>query len=178
MPWGKDWNAPRPQCTWVHAPVEAPCYVQSLESWQVSIAGPWGRWPWLLDPAHLLTCLFLEYGGKWKMLHYFARHFFAPLLPVGFEDQDVFFIYGVSDLRSDCKAKLTVSCLEFFSETEWEFLVISLVIGCISSGKKKREINLYWNVSKCLSQKMGCPWTQNTCTFRVKLCHLSRDLKP
>lgn len=22
----------------------------------------------------------LEYGGKWKMLHYFARHFFAPLL--------------------------------------------------------------------------------------------------
>ncbi|XP_064440947.1 beta-mannosidase isoform X2 [Mirounga angustirostris] len=50
----------------------------------------------------------LEYGGKWKMLHYFARRFFAPLLPVGFEDQDVFFIYGVSDLRSDCKAKLTV----------------------------------------------------------------------
>ncbi|XP_040333245.1 beta-mannosidase isoform X3 [Herpailurus yagouaroundi] len=50
----------------------------------------------------------LEYGGKWKMLHYFARHFFAPLLPVGFEDQDAFFIYGVSDLHSDCKATLTV----------------------------------------------------------------------
>lgn len=48
------------------------------------------------------------------MLHYFARHFFAPLLPVGFEDQDVFFIYGVSDLHSDCKAKLTVSCFELF----------------------------------------------------------------
>lgn len=42
------------------------------------------------------------------MLHYFARHFFAPLLPVGFEDQGVFFIYGVSDLHSDCKATLTV----------------------------------------------------------------------
>nr|XP_044622329.1 beta-mannosidase isoform X3 [Equus asinus] len=50
----------------------------------------------------------LEYGGKWKMLHYFARHFFAPLLPVGFENQDVFFIYGVSDLRSDCNVTLTV----------------------------------------------------------------------
>ena len=48
------------------------------------------------------------------MLHYFARHFFAPLLPVGFEDQDAFFIYGVSDLHSDCKATLTVSCLVFF----------------------------------------------------------------
>uniref|UniRef100_A0A9L0SW91 Beta-mannosidase n=1 Tax=Equus caballus TaxID=9796 RepID=A0A9L0SW91_HORSE len=50
----------------------------------------------------------LEYGGKWKMLHYFARHFFAPLLPVGFENQDVFFIYGVSDLRSECNVTLTV----------------------------------------------------------------------
>lgn len=56
------------------------------------------------------------------MLHYFARHFFAPLLPVGFENQDVFFIYGVSDLRSECNVTLTVSFLEFFlSKTEEEF---------------------------------------------------------
>uniref|UniRef100_A0A8C8ZRX7 Beta-mannosidase n=1 Tax=Prolemur simus TaxID=1328070 RepID=A0A8C8ZRX7_PROSS len=48
------------------------------------------------------------YGGKWKMLHYFARHFFAPLLPVGFEDQSVFYVYGVSDLHSDRTVTLTV----------------------------------------------------------------------
>nr|KAF6501266.1 mannosidase beta [Molossus molossus] len=51
----------------------------------------------------------LEYGGKWKMLHYFARHFFAPLLPVGFENEGVFFVYGVSDLHSDCNVTLTVN---------------------------------------------------------------------
>ncbi|XP_008579060.1 PREDICTED: beta-mannosidase [Galeopterus variegatus] len=50
----------------------------------------------------------LEYGGKWKMLHYFAQHFFAPLLPVGFEDQNVFYVYGVSDLHSDYTMTLTV----------------------------------------------------------------------
>ncbi|XP_003796374.3 beta-mannosidase [Otolemur garnettii] len=50
----------------------------------------------------------LEYGGKWKMLHYFARRFFAPLLPVGFEDQSVFHVYGVSDLHSDLRVMLTV----------------------------------------------------------------------
>ncbi|ELK06379.1 beta-mannosidase isoform X1 [Pteropus alecto] len=50
----------------------------------------------------------LEYGGKWKMLHYFARHFFAPLLPVGFENQGVFFVYGVSDFHLDCTVMLTV----------------------------------------------------------------------
>ncbi|XP_023590506.1 beta-mannosidase isoform X3 [Trichechus manatus latirostris] len=50
----------------------------------------------------------LEYGGKWKMLHYFAQHFFAALLPVGFEDHDVFYVYGVSDLHSECRVTLTV----------------------------------------------------------------------
>nr|XP_012626414.1 beta-mannosidase [Microcebus murinus] len=50
----------------------------------------------------------LEYGGKWKMLHYFARHFFAPLLPVGFEDQSVFYVYVVSDLHSSQTVALTV----------------------------------------------------------------------
>lgn len=50
----------------------------------------------------------LEYGGKWKMLHYFARRFFAPLLPVGFEDEGVFYVYGVSDLHKDYHTKLTV----------------------------------------------------------------------
>lgn len=63
------------------------------------------------------------------MLHYFARHFFAPLLPMGFEDQDVFFIYGVSDLHSDCKAKLTVkvhtwSSLEPVCSSETDHFVL------------------------------------------------------
>ncbi|KAH0500793.1 Beta-mannosidase [Microtus ochrogaster] len=51
----------------------------------------------------------LEYGGKWKMLHYFAQRFFAPLLPVGFEDKGVFYVYGVSDLHRDYKTRLTVT---------------------------------------------------------------------
>ncbi|XP_010639888.1 beta-mannosidase [Fukomys damarensis] len=51
----------------------------------------------------------LEYGGKWKMLHYFARHFFAPLLPVGFEGEDVIHIHGVSDLHEDRNVTLTLT---------------------------------------------------------------------
>ena len=30
------------------------------------------------------------------MRHYFGQYIFLPLLPVGFEDEDVFFNYGVS----------------------------------------------------------------------------------
>ncbi|XP_074888062.1 beta-mannosidase isoform X2 [Buteo buteo] len=50
----------------------------------------------------------LEYGGKWKLLHYFAQNFFAPLLPVAYEDKDVLYIYGVSDLHADRKLTLRV----------------------------------------------------------------------
>ncbi|KAJ6668857.1 hypothetical protein lerEdw1_012343 [Lerista edwardsae] len=50
----------------------------------------------------------LEYGGKWKMLHYFAQDFFVPLLPVAFETKDMLHIYSVSDLHSDYKVTLTV----------------------------------------------------------------------
>ncbi|KAG8519394.1 Beta-mannosidase, partial [Galemys pyrenaicus] len=50
----------------------------------------------------------LEYGGKWKMLHYFAQRFFAPLLPVAFESDGVLFVHGVSDLPAGCTVTLTV----------------------------------------------------------------------
>nr|XP_030127530.3 beta-mannosidase isoform X2 [Taeniopygia guttata] len=50
----------------------------------------------------------LEYGGKWKLLHYFAQNFFAPLLPVAYEDKGMLHIYGVSDLHEDHKLTLRV----------------------------------------------------------------------
>ncbi|XP_019909909.2 beta-mannosidase isoform X2 [Esox lucius] len=51
----------------------------------------------------------IEFGGKWKMLHYFAQEFFSPLLPVGFEDQGVLLVYAVSDLSHDLHLKAVVS---------------------------------------------------------------------
>ncbi|XP_033369779.1 beta-mannosidase isoform X2 [Parus major] len=50
----------------------------------------------------------LEYGGKWKLLHYFAQNFFAPLLPVAYEDKGMLHIHGVSDLHEDHKLTLRV----------------------------------------------------------------------
>uniref|UniRef100_A0A669Q8A0 Beta-mannosidase n=1 Tax=Phasianus colchicus TaxID=9054 RepID=A0A669Q8A0_PHACC len=50
----------------------------------------------------------LEYGGKWKLLHYFAQNFFSPLLPVAYEDNGVLYIYGISDFHTDHKLTLKV----------------------------------------------------------------------
>ncbi|XP_074547334.1 beta-mannosidase [Halichoeres trimaculatus] len=51
----------------------------------------------------------LEFGGKWKMLHYFAQSFFSSVLPVGFEDNDTLFVYAVSDLSEDLKLHAVVT---------------------------------------------------------------------
>uniref|UniRef100_A0A3Q0RMG4 Beta-mannosidase n=1 Tax=Amphilophus citrinellus TaxID=61819 RepID=A0A3Q0RMG4_AMPCI len=51
----------------------------------------------------------IEFGGKWKMLHYFARSFFAAVLPVAFEEDDTLFIYAISDLSRDLKLRAVVS---------------------------------------------------------------------
>ncbi|XP_072220835.1 beta-mannosidase [Leuresthes tenuis] len=51
----------------------------------------------------------IEFGGKWKMLHYFAQSFFASVLPVGFEEDDTLFIYAVSELSHDLKLRAVVT---------------------------------------------------------------------
>uniref|UniRef100_A0A674CTV9 Beta-mannosidase n=1 Tax=Salmo trutta TaxID=8032 RepID=A0A674CTV9_SALTR len=50
----------------------------------------------------------IEFGGKWKMLHYFAKDFFSPVLPVGFEDQGSLVVYAVSDLSHDLHLRTVV----------------------------------------------------------------------
>ncbi|XP_004431061.1 PREDICTED: beta-mannosidase [Ceratotherium simum simum] len=114
----------------------------------------------------------LEYGGKWKMLHYFARHFFAPLLPVGFENQDVFFIYGVSDLHSDCKVTLTVrvhawSSLEPLCSRDTKHLVM----------KVGEAVLLYREpVPKLLERCGRC--TRQSCVVSFHLSAAGRLLSP
>lgn len=54
---------------------------------------------WLLLQQFSSPCA--EFGGKWKMLHYFAHDFFAAVLPVAFEDKGALHIYAVSDLSRD-----------------------------------------------------------------------------
>uniref|UniRef100_A0A8C5PSX5 beta-mannosidase n=1 Tax=Leptobrachium leishanense TaxID=445787 RepID=A0A8C5PSX5_9ANUR len=50
----------------------------------------------------------IEYGGKWKMLHYYAKNFFSPVATSSYEDREIFYIYGVSDLQEDNHFKLAV----------------------------------------------------------------------
>ncbi|KAL4641879.1 beta-mannosidase [Arapaima gigas] len=57
----------------------------------------------------------IEFGGKWKMLHYFAQDFFAPVLPVGFLDKTTLLIYAVSDLSSDLTLHVVITVYQWSS---------------------------------------------------------------
>lgn len=57
----------------------------------------------------------IEYEGKWKMLHYYAKDFFASVATSAFEDQDALNIYGVSDLLKDYSFKLAIKVYKWDS---------------------------------------------------------------
>lgn len=50
-----------------------------------------------------------EYGGNWKMLHYFAKDFFAPILASGMEDNGQLYVYTITDADNLSNATLVVT---------------------------------------------------------------------
>ncbi|XP_028824321.1 beta-mannosidase isoform X2 [Denticeps clupeoides] len=59
----------------------------------------------------------IEFGGKWKMLHYLAVEFFSPVLPVGFEENGTLKIYGISDLSTNLTLRVKVTVYQWSSLT-------------------------------------------------------------
>lgn len=50
----------------------------------------------------------VEYGGRWKLLHYSVRRFFAPLLVSAFQEGESISVYVSSDLMLPVKGQLKV----------------------------------------------------------------------
>ena len=55
----------------------------------------------------------LEYSGKWKLLHYAAKRFYAPLLVAGFLVGDEVQIWAVNDNRAPAAGRLTATVMDF-----------------------------------------------------------------
>ncbi|CAH2301236.1 beta-mannosidase isoform X1 [Pelobates cultripes] len=82
----------------------------------------------------------IEYGGKWKMLHYYAKNFFAPVSTSGFEDRDILYIYGVSDLLEDQNFKLAIRVYKWDSlQPVCERITEELKFNARSSGPLYKE---------------------------------------
>lgn len=63
----------------------------------------------------------LEYSGKWKLLHYVAKRFYAPVLVTAFEEPTgEFAVWAVNDQTVPEEGKLVVKILDFAGNTRWE----------------------------------------------------------
>jgi beta-mannosidase len=76
--------------------------------WQLDDAWPGASWS------------SIDYYGRWKALHYFARRFFAPVLASTVEEDGRLRVYGISDRREDTPARLELRLLDFEGRTLWD----------------------------------------------------------
>ncbi|XP_069782178.1 beta-mannosidase isoform X2 [Narcine bancroftii] len=106
----------------------------------------------------------IEYGGKWKMLHYFAQKFFAPVLPVAFEDQGTLMIYGISDLSRDLQLVLQVR-LYYWNRMEpvCVHTTESFMLHASSAAPVHKE------VTEDLLRRCGCSRSRCVLTFHLEV---------
>lgn len=81
-----------------------------------------------------------EYGGRWKMLHYFAKRFFSPVLVSPYIDQGYMStslkIYVVNDLRRQFEdVRVNVLVYRWSSLTPVRSLEIALPVALVSDYK-------------------------------------------
>ena len=55
----------------------------------------------------------IDYFGRWKALHFYARRFFAPVLASTSEERGRLRVYGISDRRTESPVRLALRTLDF-----------------------------------------------------------------
>ena len=61
----------------------------------------------------------LDYYGRWKALHYYARRFYSPVLASPHEENGELAVYVVSDLAKPAAGKLSLRLVDFSGKTLW-----------------------------------------------------------
>lgn len=55
----------------------------------------------------------IEYNGKWKMLHYAIKHFYSPLSPLLYKDDDTIFVKVVNEENKKKKVNVRVRIINY-----------------------------------------------------------------
>lgn len=90
-------------------------------------------WPEISDSS-------IDYSGRWKVAHYAARRFFAPLCPLIFIENDKLMVYVTNDTAKDQEVELKLK-LRYFNGKKKESTVYNVSIPSMSS-VKVREVDL------------------------------------
>lgn len=77
----------------------------------------------------------IDYSGKWKLLHYNEKKFFAPVFLSAFVKEGFFQAYVLNDTRKELPVKVTISTLDFNGNKVKDDVVISETVTPDSSTK-------------------------------------------
>lgn len=70
----------------------------------------------------------IEYGGKWKLLHYVAKRFYAPLMVTAFENKEgELEVWAVNDLLEDRPIEVELRVLDFAGNVQRREIVKATV---------------------------------------------------
>ncbi len=85
----------------------------------------------------------LEYDGSWKLLHYAAKRFFAPVLLTAQANDEQVEVWVANDMREEAKGTATVSLIDFSGKTvSREDLPVRAPAGSARLLKKYRRTDL------------------------------------
>lgn len=82
----------------------------------------------------------IDYSGKWKVAHYAARRFFAPLAPLIFLENDKLMVYVANDSAKDEEVELKLK-LRYYNGKKKESHVYNVFVPSMTS-VKVREVDL------------------------------------
>ncbi len=85
----------------------------------------------------------IEYSGRWKPLHYAVKHFYAPLCPLLYKDDDIIHVKAVNDTDKEKKVKIRVRVITFSGETiddkNYSYSIAPATVINICEVKKERD---------------------------------------
>ncbi len=85
----------------------------------------------------------IEYSGRWKPLHYAVKHFYAPLCPLLYKDDDIIHVKVVNDTDKEKKVNIRVRVITFSGETiddkNYSYSIAPATVINICEVKKERD---------------------------------------
>jgi beta-mannosidase len=104
------WNTTSFDATlWLSQILQGMAVKHAVEHWRRTMPRGMGTLYWQLNDCWpVASWASLDYDGRWKALHYMARHFYAPLLVSAVPDLDdgSVAVHVTSDLRQDVTAEV------------------------------------------------------------------------
>eukprot|EP00026_Physarum_polycephalum_P005451 Phypoly_transcript_05485.p1 GENE.Phypoly_transcript_05485~~Phypoly_transcript_05485.p1 ORF type:complete len:496 (+),score=67.06 Phypoly_transcript_05485:433-1920(+) len=147
--------------------VQAMCYKAEAEHYRRYKGDPsvytMGSIYWQLnDIWQAPTWSGTEYGGRWKMLHYYAKNFYAPLLLSSYENPvDTYNVFVTSDLQQAASGKIVIALLDYTGKTLYTWTPTYNIPSLGSA-------SVYNNSIKSMISEGGCS-ARTACFFTLSL---------